>query len=72
MMRFVLTLVFVLALTSLVALIANLPGNVSIAVPGHIIDMPLTVLLGTVLTLLLALLTLAALGQWLWHVPQQI
>ena len=72
MMRFVLTLVFVLALTSLVALIANLPGNVSIAVPGHIIDMPLAVLLGTVLTLLLALLTLAALGQWLWHVPQQI
>ncbi len=72
MMRFVLTLVFVLALTSLVALIANLPGNVSIAVPGHIIDMPLTVLLGTVLTLLLALLALAAFGQWLWHVPQQI
>ena len=72
MTRFVLTLVFVLALTSLVALIANLPGNVSIAVPGHIIDMPLTVLLGTVLTLLLALLTLAAFGQWRWHVPQQI
>ena len=72
MMRFVLTLVFVLALTSLVALIANLPGNVSIAVPGHIIDMPLTVLLGTVLTLLLALLALAAFGQWLWSVPQQV
>jgi HemY protein len=72
MMRFVFTLVCVLALTSLVAVIANLPGNVSIAVPGHIIDMPLTVLLGTGLTLLLGLLALAALGQWLWHLPQQI
>ena len=47
MMRFVLTLVLLFALTSLAALIANLPGNVSIAVPGHFIDMPLTVLLGT-------------------------
>ena len=69
MMKFLLTLAFVLLLTSLVALIANLPGTVSIALPGHMVDMQLTVLLGAVLALVLvALLTLAA-GHWLWHVP---
>ena len=72
MMRFVMALVLLLALTSLAALIANLPGNVSIAVPGHLIDMPLTVLLGAVLTLLFVFLALSALGHWLWHLPQQI
>ena len=72
MMRFVIALVLLLALTSLAALIANLPGNVSIAVPGHFIDMPLTVLMGAVVTVLLVLLALSALGQWLWHLPQQI
>ena len=71
MMKFLLTLAFVLLLTSLVALIANLPGTVSIALPGHMVDMQLTVLLGAVLALVLvALLTLAA-GHWLWHVPNQ-
>ncbi len=72
MMRFVIALVLLLALTSLAALIANLPGNVSIAVPGHFIDMPLTVLMGAVGTVLLVLLALSALGQWLWHLPRQI
>ena len=72
MMKFLLTLAFVLLLTSLVALVANLPGTVSIALPGHMVDMQLTVLLGAVLALVLvALLTLAA-GHWLWHVPTQL
>ena len=72
MMKFLLTLAFVLLLTSLVALVANLPGTVSIALPGHMVDMQLTVLLGAVLALVLvALLTLAA-GHWLWHVPTAI
>ena len=69
MMRFILALVAVLVLTSLAALIANLPGSVSIAVPGHIIDMRLTVLLGAVLALVLAALALWIGGNWLWHLP---
>ena len=72
MMRFLLALALVLLFTSLVAFIANMPGSVSIALPGHMIDMQLTVLLGAVLALVLvALLTLAA-GHWLWHVPTQL
>ena len=72
MMKFLLTLASVLLLTSLVAFIANLPGSVSIALPGHMVDMQLTVLLGAVLALVLvALLTMAA-GHWLWHMPDQL
>ena len=69
MMRFILALVAVLVLTSLAALIANMPGTVSIAVPGHMIDMRLTVLLGAVLALVLAALALWMGGHWLWHLP---
>ena len=72
MIKFLLTLAFVLLLTSLVALIANLPGTVSIALPGHMVDTQLTVLLGAVLALVLfALLTMVA-GHWLWHVPTRL
>ena len=39
MMRFILALVAVLVLTSLAAVIATMPGTVSIAVPRHITDM---------------------------------
>ena len=59
MMRVLLALAFFLTLTSIAALIANMPGNVSIAVPGHIIDMPLTVLLGAMLVLVLS-------AYWCW------
>jgi HemY protein len=69
MMRFLLALTLVLVLTSLAAFIANLPGTVSIAVPGHIIDMPLTVLLGGGLALILAALAFWAGSHWLWHLP---
>ena len=69
MMRFILALTAVLMLTSLAALIANLPGTVSIAVPGHIIDMPLTVLLGAVLFLVLGALAILVAAHWLWHLP---
>ena len=69
MMRFILALTAVLMLTSLAALIANLPGTVSIAVPGHIIDMPLTVLLGAVLFLVLGALAIWVAAHWLWHLP---
>ena len=72
MMRFLLALGFVLVVTSLVAFIANLPGNVSIALPGHMVDMPLTVLLGAVLGLALAAVLGLAVAQWLWHVPAQL
>ncbi|MDB2641768.1 hypothetical protein N9Y79_04460 [Alphaproteobacteria bacterium] len=67
-----LVLTALLALTSLAALIANLPGTVSIAVPGHIIDMPLTVLLGSVLALILAALAIWVSAHWLWHLPLQL
>ena len=50
MMRFLLALALVLLFTSLVAFIANMPGSVSIALPGHMIDMQLTVLLQKSLT----------------------
>ena len=69
MMRFILALTAVLMLTSLAALIANLPGTVSIAVPGHIIDMPLTVLLGAVLFLVSGALAIWVAAHWLWHLP---
>ena len=72
MMRFIIVLTSLLVLTSLVALIANLPGRVSIAVPGHIIDMPLTVLLGAVLTLILGALAIWVSAHWLWHLPVQL
>ena len=72
MIRFMLVLTALLALTSLAALIANLPGTVSIAVPGHIIDMPLTVLLGSVLALILAALAIWVSAHWLWHLPLQL
>ena len=69
MMHFIFVLTALLALTSLAALIANLPGTVSIAVPGHIIDMPLPVLLGTVLVLILGALAIWVSAHWLWHLP---
>lgn len=72
MMRFLLALAIVSLLTSLAALIANLPGNVSIAVPGHIIDMPLTVLLGAVLAAILAAMAILAAAHWLWQVPMKL
>ena len=72
MIRFLLVLTALLALTSLAALIANLPGTVSIAVPGHIIDMPLTVLLGSVLAFILAALAIWVSAHWLWHLPLQL
>ena len=72
MIRFMLVLTALLALTSLAALIANLPGTVSIAVPGHIIDMPLTVLLGSVLALILAALAIWVSAHWLWNLPLQL
>ena len=72
MIRFMLVLTALLALTSLAALIANLPGTVSIAVPGHIIDMPLTVLLGSVLALILGALAIWVSAHWLWHLPLQL
>jgi HemY protein len=64
-----LALGFVLVLTSLAAFIANLRGTVSIAVPGHIIDMPLTVLLGGGLAFVLAALAFYIGGHWLWQLP---
>ena len=72
MIRFMLVLTALLALTSLAALIANLPGTVSIAVPGHIIDMPLTILLGSVLALILGALAIWVSAHWLWHLPLQL
>ncbi len=72
MMRFLLALAFVLAVTSLAALIADLPGSVSIAVPGHIIDMQLTVLLGLMLGLVLLALALLVGGHWLYQIPAHL
>ena len=72
MMRVLLALAFFLTLTSIAALIANMPGNVSIAVPGHIIDMPLTVLLGAMLVLVLSALLVLVSGHYLWQLPRQM
>lgn len=72
MMRLLLALAFVLTVTSLAALIADLPGSVSIAVPGHIIDMQLPALLGAMLVLVLLALALLVGGHWLYQIPVQM
>ena len=72
MMRFLLALALVLLFTSLVAFIANMPGSVSIALPGHMIDMQLTVLLGAVLALVLGALVVVSTSHWLWNLPNHL
>ena len=72
MMRFIIAFTALVSLAGLAAATANLPGDVSVAVDGLLVETGLAVLVGLMLGVVLAVLALAALVNFIWHMPSRL